>query len=210
MIEIKIEFTEPVSWISALVKGHSARIKIRDIRNSREGVKDLVEIFTPKGGISNLSSDLASEMGVSGKDLTLVDGNHAAAIVDAHECSICNTILKWDLFLTSAESDENGNITMCWITPDEKTASGFIDQLRRDGVSFDLLMKRSLTRKGEITTRQESVVRLALDLGYFDYPKRVNLEGLSDRLGVSYVTLAEILRRAEKNIISSYFGKRKG
>ena len=40
------------------------------------------------------------------------------------------------------------------------------------------------------------------------YPKKVNLEGLSRRLKVSYVTLAEILRRAEKNIISSYFKKK--
>lgn len=206
-MEIEIKFKTPASWISSLVETHSARIKIRDIRRSEEGVKDLVEIFSPMGKIQGVSSDLVDQKMTQDRHFTMVDDSHATAIVDANGCAICSTILNWDLFLVEANSDDYGDVIMRWLVPDENTASGFLSRLEEDGVKFELVKKRNLSKRGDITARQEFVVKTALDLGFFDYPKKVNLEGLSKRLNVSYVTLAEILRRAEKHIISSYFKK---
>jgi len=59
-------------------------------------------------------------------------------------------------------------------------------------------------QKKQITSRQEDLVRIAFDLGYFEYPKRLNLEELSAKLGISIGTLSEILRRGEKHILSKY------
>ena len=47
MLEIEIEFKAPVSWIDDLVKSHSARIKIKDVRKTSKGIMDLIEIFFP-------------------------------------------------------------------------------------------------------------------------------------------------------------------
>ncbi len=206
-MEVAIEFKSPVAWIRKLAESHSARIKILDVRRSGEGVKDLVEIFSPMGGIDGLSSELARDLNIGEESFTMKDDHHATAIVSAHECPICSSMRNWDIFLTEAYSDESGNVTMKWLVPDEKIVSGFMDRLEADGIAFTLLEKRHLSKRGDITARQEFVVRTAFDLGFFEYPKKVNLEGLSQRLNVSYVTLAEILRRAEKNIISSYFKK---
>jgi len=207
-MEVEIEFKEPVAWIKDLVKTHSASIRIRDIRMSGEGVKDLLEIFMPSGKIEGFSSELLDKKRVEKDNVTIVDDTHATAIVNAHECAVCKSILKWDLFLTEAYSTGSGDIIMKLLVPDEATVSGFLHRLEEDGVRFELLKKRALSKRGDITGRQEFVVKTALELGFFDYPKKVNLEGLSKRLNVSYVTLAEILRRAEKNIISSYFKKK--
>ena len=207
-MEVEIEFKEPVAWIKDLVETHSASIRIRDIRMSGEGVKDLLEIFLPSGKIEGISTEMQDRNMVDRNNLTIVDDTHATAIVNAHECAVCKSILKWDPFLTEAYSNDSGDIRMKWLVPDETTVSGFLDRLKVDGVKFELLMKRSLSKRSDITARQEFVVKTALELGFFDYPKKVNLEGLSKRLNVSYVTLAEILRRAEKNIISSYFKKK--
>ncbi len=207
-MEVELQFRAPAEWIKILVESHSARIKIRDIRRSKEGVKDLVEIFAPAGDIKGLSSGLLKETETTEDHLTMVDENHATAIVNAGQCPICSVILNWDLFLVEAYSTDSGDMIMRWLVPDEATVSGFLARLDEDGVKFELIKKRNLTKRGDITSRQEYVVKTALDLGFFDYPKKVNLEGLSKRLNVSYVTLAEILRRAEKNIISSYFKKK--
>jgi predicted DNA binding protein len=207
-MEVVVKFITPVEWIRKAVKTHSARIKIRDIRISQEGVKDLVEIFSPEGKIEGLSAALYQNDLLEEEHLTITDDYHATAIVDAKECPICNTMHKWDLFLTEASSDADGNVIMQLLVPDEQTTSGFLQRLEADGIKFELIKKRNLSKKGDITARQEYVVKTALDLGFFDYPKKINLEGLSKKLNVSYVTLAEILRRAEKNIISSYFKKR--
>lgn len=208
-MEVEIEFKAPVEWIRDIVETHSASIKIRDIRMSREGVRDLLEIFLPGGEMKGFSSELVEQKRTSRDNVTIVDDSHATAIVNAHECAVCKAILNWDLFLTEAYSNDSGDIIMKWLVPDEATVKGFLDRLEVDGVKFELLRKRALSKRSDITTRQEYVVKTALELGFFDYPKKVNLEGLSKRLNVSYVTLAEILRRAEKNIISSYFRKKK-
>ncbi len=207
-MEVEIEFKEPVAWIKDLVETHSASIRIRDIRMSGEGVKDLLEIFMPAGKIEGLSTEMKDRKMVDKDNVTIMDDNHATAIVNAHECAVCKSILKWDLFLTEAYSNDSGDIIMKWLVPDESTVSGFLQRLEEDGVKFELLKKRALSKRSDITARQEFVVKTALELGFFEYPKKVNLEGLSKRLNVSYVTLAEILRRAEKNIISSYFKKK--
>ncbi len=203
-----MEFKQPVKWIRDVVQTHSASIRIRDIRMSSEGARDLIEIFIPGGEVKGLSSELIEQKRTKIDNVTIMDDSHATAIVNAHECAVCRAILNWDLFLTEAYSNETGDIIMKWLVPDEATVKGFLDRLEEDGVQFELLKKRALTKRGDITARQEYVVKTALELGFFDYPKKVNLEGLSRRLNVSYVTLAEILRRAEKNIISSYFKKK--
>lgn len=209
-MEVEIEFKEPVKWIKDIVETHSASIRIRDIRMSSEGVKDLLEFFMPSGKVKNISSELVEQKRSGSNSVTIMDDSHATAIVNAHECAVCKAILDWDLFLTEAYSNDYGDIIMKWLVPDEATVKGFMDRLAEDGVKFELLRKKTLSKRSDITSRQEYVVKTALELGFFDYPKKVNLEGLSKRLNVSYVTLAEILRRAEKNIISSYFKKKEG
>ncbi len=208
LMEVEMEFRQPVKWIRDVVQTHSASIRIRDIRMSSEGARDLIEIFMPGGEVRGFSSELIEQKRTRIGSVTIMDDNHATAIVNAHECAVCKAILNWDLFLIEAYSNASGNIIMKWLVPDEATVKSFLNRLEEDGVKFDLLKKRSLSKRSDITTRQEYVVKTALELGFFDYPKKVNLEGLSRRLNVSYVTLAEILRRAEKNIISSYFKKK--
>ncbi len=207
-MEVEVRFNAPVEWIRKVVQTHSAKIKIRDVRQSHEGVKDLIEIFAPEGKIKGISSDLYKHGATEEEHISATDDYHATAIVDAGGCAICNAILKWDLFLTDSYSEDNGDIVMQWLVPDESTVSGFLKRIEEDGVPFQLLKKRAISGKRDITARQEFVVKTALDLGYFNYPKGINLEGLSKRLNVSYVTLDEILRRAEKNIISRYFRKK--
>ncbi|BAB65121.1 helix-turn-helix domain-containing protein [Sulfurisphaera tokodaii] len=59
-----------------------------------------------------------------------------------------------------------------------------------------------------ITARQEQIIKIALGAGYFDFPRRITLNQLAEKLNISSSTLAEILRRAEKNIIEAYFKER--
>lgn len=202
-MDLKIEFEAPVGWMKSLVESHSARIRIRDIRKSNGGVKDLIDLFIPAQSDRNQVS--FKLMGEGAIQLANVDDNHSLAIIGADNCPVCNAIPDWDLFLVDAHTTESGDVVMEWLVPDENTISAFLEKLKNDGIKYKLLKKQNLAKREDITARQEYVVRTALELGFFDYPKKINLKGLSRRLNVSYVTLAEILRRAEKNIIHSYF-----
>lgn len=78
-------------------------------------------------------------------------------------------------------------------------------RLDRNKVIYTILEKTYHMQKRQITSRQEDLTRIAFDLGYFEFPKRINLEQLSERLGISTGTLSEILRREQRNILSKYF-----
>lgn len=61
----------------------------------------------------------------------------------------------------------------------------------------------------DLTTREEQIVKLALLMGYFEFPKKIRLEELSERLGISEGTLSEILMRAEKTYSPVIFASTK-
>ena len=58
--------------------------------------------------------------------------------------------------------------------------------------------------KGILTERQEEVIRVAFETGYFDFPRRVESTDLAKKLGISGSTLSEILRAAERRVFSEY------
>ena len=54
-----------------------------------------------------------------------------------------------------------------------------------------------------LTDRQREVLVAAKRYGYYDYPRRMNAEELSRRVGVSKATLVEHLRKAEGRLVAS-------
>jgi predicted DNA binding protein len=57
----------------------------------------------------------------------------------------------------------------------------------------------------DLTPRQLEAVNLAIEKGYFEIPKKVHLEELSNHMKLSRTTFLEHLRKAEKKILSKYF-----
>jgi predicted DNA binding protein len=87
----------------------------------------------------------------------------------------------------------------------EDTLKELTKRLESKGVNCTIEEISRLTKKEDLTTRQEQIVKMALEFGYFEFPKKIRLVELSEKLGISAGTLSEILRRAEKHILSKYF-----
>jgi predicted DNA binding protein len=87
----------------------------------------------------------------------------------------------------------------------DDTLKNVTGRLDSQNVGFKILEVTHLNDSKDLTTRQEQIAKMALNLGYFEFPKKVRLEELSEKLGISAGTLSEILRRAEKNILTRYF-----
>lgn len=62
-----------------------------------------------------------------------------------------------------------------------------------------------LSRYGDrgvaLSSRQAEVVELALEEGYFEWPREIDAEALAEKLGISHATLLEHLRKAEKKLL---------
>ncbi|MBI5228009.1 helix-turn-helix domain-containing protein [Candidatus Micrarchaeota archaeon] len=61
--------------------------------------------------------------------------------------------------------------------------------------------KFSKNSKFSLTKKQKQAVASAISLGYYEWPKKVNLEELAGRLGVKRRALQENLRKAEAKIL---------
>jgi predicted DNA binding protein len=59
--------------------------------------------------------------------------------------------------------------------------------------------------EGGLTPRQEDVLFTAMELGYFDDPKGVDLKTLAERFQVSISTLSEVIRKAQHKIMTNFF-----
>ena len=52
-----------------------------------------------------------------------------------------------------------------------------------------------------LTKRQREIVQTAFELGYYDFPRKITLTQLSEKMNMSPSALSEILRTAHKKIV---------
>jgi predicted DNA binding protein len=91
----------------------------------------------------------------------------------------------------------------------EKDYEKFLAGLNSTGVNFNVSKVHhfsNLRRPKGLTVNQLHTLRVALNEGYYDAPKRIDMRKLSQKLECSASTLCETLRRAEKKILQEYLG----
>ena len=71
-----------------------------------------------------------------------------------------------------------------------------IESVHNPGLTSDLKIRYDLTEE------QRETLRLALDEGYFDVPRRINLTELAARLGISDSAVSQRLRRAIGTVLT--------
>ena len=81
-----------------------------------------------------------------------------------------------------------------------------ITKLSQEGVESRITDISPLDQKASLTGRQEEILATAVASGYFEFPRRISLTGLSHLVGVRPSTLSEILRSAEKRIMENAVG----
>ncbi|GAB7119599.1 helix-turn-helix domain-containing protein [Natrinema pallidum] len=60
-----------------------------------------------------------------------------------------------------------------------------------------------------LTDRQHEALTLAIARGYYDSPRRTSMEALAEELGISQPALSTLLRRAERQVLTSALDARK-
>lgn len=77
-----------------------------------------------------------------------------------------------------------------------------------DGIEFSVSQVGEYTPDNRdllsmLTTRQLEVFQTAVDLGYYEIPRRATHEDIADRLGCAPSTVDEHLRKAESRVLST-------
>ena len=91
------------------------------------------------------------------------------------------------------------------ITASREQLSAFRDELEAGEIEYQLVQVSGKDgARDPLTARQQEIVELAVEDGYYDSPRRCTLSDLADQLEVNKSVVSRILQRAEGHIISAY------
>lgn len=205
MKEAVLSLKIPSNWISDLSEKYNASIKILDRKPySKLGVRDLVEISVLENNLSKLLKDLQNLPSVYDIDLRITAKDKAIGTV-ASKCFACRSLNGSDCFLTSARSIKDGRIEWNLIFANKDSLQDLIDNLSKFGIDVKINKITEIADKRALTARQQEILQVAFDQGYFEFPRKVSVSDLAFRLKISKSTLAEILRKGESKIMEEYF-----
>jgi predicted DNA binding protein len=178
-------------------------IEILDIRFINEdNVRHLIKI-----PVNLIRSELVSHP-FNKFNVIKIDKDKKFCIIDVWKspCSICRILRNENVYMIKARASKPAIVNYIF-TCDEYTLKRIRDIFEENKFEYSIeILNENNT---VLTPRQEYILSLAFDLGYFDYPHRITLEELAEILDMSPSALSETLRRAIKRLIINYLTQSK-
>ncbi len=210
MIEATLSVTLGDSWIKDIILKHDVIIKFLGWipATDRDGGKSLVEIKGRSEVLGDVSESLKENPFICNIEMSKVGKDVLLGEIKVNQCSICKAIVGSDCFLTYGTTTSSGSLLLTIVSPDRRNIRDFIEKLETEGCEVSILSLRDPEEEGILTERQEEILRTAYEMGYFEYPKKVNIKELSEHLGLSISTLSETLRKSEKKVLEYYLSRK--
>ncbi len=208
MLEAVISVRIP-DFVGDISKRHDAMIKILGcVPFSKTGAKSLLEIRAKEEKIPGVMRDFKASHGFIDVDLAQTGKDKMLATVSTTKCAICSTMAGSGCFLVSATA-KNDQLHWTVLASKNDQIKALIARMKDNGMNATLQSISDISSREELTKRQEDILKIALEKGYFDYPKRTSIRELARVFGISISTLSEILRSGQKKVMASYFGEKK-
>lgn len=185
-------------WINRYLTIYPAlSITILDIKAiSDRSVRQLFLAKGPKHVVSRFVARFQSDGSFKVASILDCKDGVALGIAETRYCAgLCRTLADATVFLLHFRSLDDGLIE-CEVLADPS-------ELKTPGLHIKEVRRPYLPRL--LTTLQEKMLKMALEKGYFDYPKSVKQHELASCIGVKASTVSECLRRALKKLLQIYF-----
>jgi predicted DNA binding protein len=206
MMEVVLKIRMPDNWVKDVSKKYPTPIKFVDcMPYGDSGGRGLIEINGKEEKIEDIIEEIKNHPDVCRVDISPLKNGGVLGSIITNKCIACKALTGSDCFLSSALSLGDGRVEWKLITGGEGSLPELIERLKAYGCEVELKSTTHLTKKNMLTTRQEEIIRMAFDKGYYDYPKKITIKKLANMFDVSPSTLAEILQRGEKKVIQRYF-----
>jgi predicted DNA binding protein len=208
MLEAVLSIETPMEWKQEIKAKYHAKINIIDCLPYEEsGNKDLVEIEVDPEYIDMLMEDVKKNPDVDLTDLNIVDSGRIKGAVATNDCVACCTMVGSEAFLIESSLDKQGKTIWRLLTSDKESVRQIIADLESHRYFVELMKLTSIDNEELMTSRQEDILQIAYERGYFDYPKRISLRELASMFGISISTLSEMLRKGQRKIMELYFAE---
>ena len=190
-------------WAENLARTSNVAINVHSCKpnSDAQSVQNWVEILAEDEKI-DLIKDAISDQVISSEIIKVKDGK-AFGVVVSSRCAAAEAVRNLTCTITSHAVERDGSVKLEVLANGRDTLKQVIDRFRSGGAQVSVLKVTSNVEDEKLTGRQEQIVRKALEMGYYEYPRRIRQKELANACGVASSTLAELLRRAERNIIAA-------
>jgi predicted DNA binding protein len=208
VIEAVLEGRHPHKWMEIAVGDFSADVEIIDSKvPTKDTVQHLFDVQVRPTKMEALVQAMRRDRDLTSLEVIRSKNGHVYGWAASSRCTVCKEVAKSRCFLVSVSlsSKERARWT---IMGSDDSFRDLIGSLERKGIPVEVKLQKELQDTDLLTTRQEQMLSIAFEKGYFDFPKKVGLEELAAETGVRASTLAEILRRGQKKILGEYLSRR--
>ena len=208
MLEATLQGRQPHRWIETAVSKYSASVQILDSKMpSATTVQHLFDIQVKPSLMDELIDAMRDDGDLTGLEIIKSENGHIYGSAASSRCTVCKEVARSRCFLASVSvsSKESAQWT---VLGNDESFKGLVGALDRKRIQYELRLKKKLEDNDLLTTRQEQVLTIAFERGYFDFPKKLKLKELANDTGIRTSTLAEILRRGQKKILGEYLSRR--
>ena len=190
-------------WAENLARTSNVAINVHSCRTNTDGqsVQNWVEIHAEDEKIDLIKDEISDQ--VISSELVKVKDGKAFGVVVTPRCAAAEALRDLTCTVTAHAVERDGSIRLEVLASGRDTLKQVIDRFRSSGAEVSVLKLTSDVDGKKLTGRQEEIVRKALEMGYFEYPRRIRQKELASACGVASSTLAELLRRAERNIMAA-------
>jgi len=207
--EIVLQLKAPHNWVSEITTNHPSTVRILDCKptEAKNGIRQLVEVSSDPEHLNQIVKDVKSSPLV--REAYVVESRKGRMVGSLLTKSIfCGMVMESNAFCRSclfqSKAKPDGTIEWTVAFSGREALTELLEKLKAEKIDVKIMRLTSIADVESLTSRQRNIVEVALEEGYFDYPRRISLRNLAKKMGVSASTVSEVLRRAEKKILSTY------
>jgi len=213
LVEVVLTGVEAEDWVTATLRAEGVAFRLLACRPSDRGRRRLLRLFevqTDGVAIGSLVQRLRTRVGPRDIAAASLGPDRALLRVAVPLPSGCAAAFDLGDFCISCPylGSEAFDRPATWsvLVPQIVDARRLLRASTRRGAPRPTLTRAGAYRKRwGLTGRQERALRLAFQLGYFDYPRKASLSAVAGRLGVGRSTALELLRRATTKVTAQRF-----
>jgi predicted DNA binding protein len=207
MMEAVLSLNPPHAWVRDLAARYSLTVRVLECKYlDGVGVQQLFEINGPTEMLYRAVKELNRNGYVKDVEVLNLRNGRLLGSLKTRRCGACRILAQSECYLTSFSTQPDG--TVQWgILGSGNAVVKLLNDLKEEGVEVSVKRISSFEGNNHLTSRQERLLEVALEKGYFDFPRRISLENLASLLNVAPSTLSEVLRRGLKKVVEEYFAE---
>lgn len=203
VFRVTLTIAQTCPWVDHLVERYGANVKLLQCvpQARRGGTSALAKVEVPSGSPERIRRSVAELPSVEDAEFVAVRPGVYLGMVTTTSCPCGATALPHTNVLQAVALGD-GRLRWTLLAYRREDLDDLVRSLRERGVRFVVESVKRFRGSWSLTGRQEQFLRAALDLGFYDVPRRIELKDLARLFGVSPTAASEVLRRAHGRLVS--------